>query len=314
MIIILPYKTNMSFTTAFFALSAVVGSTADGVRKVKARVSASEAQRGVWWGPAPAPATWVSLNAPTWAAPAPAPATWAAPVATPTAKADGCRAAWIPAVSASSFSPDVCTLSGYYKKKLAQKGELSNDNSITAIAGYDSFFQVQSVYDLRVTSFDPAGAAGSEGSKGYISDLVIGGTDKNVNPFLKTGWSYCQCVAVAVHGCDPTHTFADYAVLQNIGNAERRGDLANTFGSKVGAQTQIPEWSKFNDSLTQARSLTSPTTAYDSPRDAAAVQALVNSLNPKLDKCAPVALSFVESPAPGGGSGSGGGGGGGSSF
>ena len=295
----------MSFTTAFFALSAVVGSTADGVRKVKARVSASEAQTGVWWGPAPAPATWVSLNAPTWAAPAPA--TWAAPVAAPTAKDAGCRAAWIPAVSASSFSPDVCTLSGYYKKKLAQKCELSNVNSITAIAGYDSFFQVQSVYDITYATFDPAG--GAEGSKGYISDLVIGGTDKNANPFLKTGWSYCQCVAVAVHGCDPTHTFADYAVLQNIGNAERRGDLANTFGSKVGAQTQIPEWSKFNDSLTQARSLTSPTTAYDSPREAAAVQALVNSLNPKLDKCAPVALSFVESPAPGGGGGSEGGGG-----
>ena len=278
----------MSFTTAFFALSAVVGSTADGVRKVKVRVSASEAQTGVWWGPAPAPATWVSLNAPTWAAPAPA--TWAAPVAAPTAKDAGCRAAWIPAVSASSFSPDVCTLSGYYKKKLAQKCELSNVNSITAIAGYDSFFQVQSVYDITYATFDPAG--GAEGSKGYISDLVIGGTDKNANPFLKTGWSYCQCVAVAVHGCDPTHTFADYAVAQTIASADRAGDLANTFGSKIGAQTQIPEWSKFNDSLTQARSLTTPTTAYDSPVEAAAVQALANSLNSKLVKGSTVALSF----------------------
>ena len=287
----------MSFTTAFFALSAVVGSTADGVRKVKVRVSASEAQTGVWWGPAPAPATWVSLNAPTWAAPAPA--TWAAPVAAPTAKDAGCRAAWIPAVSASSFSPDVCTLSGYYKKKLAQKCELSNVNSITAIAGYDSFFQVQSVYDITYATFDPAG--GAEGSKGYISDLVIGGADGNTNVFLKTGWSYCQCVAVAVYGCDPTHTFADYAVAQTIASADRAGDLANTFGSKIGAQTQIPEWSKFNDSLTQARSLTTPTTAYDSPVEAAAVQALANSLNSKLDKCAPVALSFVKPrPPPGG--------------
>merc|ERR1740127_310655 len=121
----------MRFSSTVFAIAAAAGVNADGLSKMKASKSGSEAQTdGSWWGPAPAPATWGP--APTWAAPAPAPATWAAPAPAPATWAapatwsapapvvtDGCRAIWMPTVSESTFSGDKYTLSGWWAGKIA---------------------------------------------------------------------------------------------------------------------------------------------------------------------------------------------------
>ena len=205
----------------------------------------------------------------------------------------GCRAAWIPSVSEGTFSSDLCTLSGYYKKVLEKKGTLvPTSNTITKKGGFNSLFQVQSIYDVSSTSF----SAGN-GSPGYVSDLAVNGnTGDSLNPLLKAGWQFCQCVAVAVHGCDPTHSFHDYDALQTVTAAQRTGDLSSVFGLRAGVdQGQIPEWQQFNAALAKAQAVgsASPAATYDTPEEAAALLALANSLNSKLDKCAPVAIGAV---------------------
>ena len=113
----------------------------------------------------------------------------------------GCRAAWIPSVNATTFGSELCTLSGFYKKVLEKTGTLvPTSNTITNAPGFNSLFQVQSVYDVSSSSFSVG-----YGSPGYVSDLAVNGnTGDSLNPLLKAGWQFCQCVAVAVHGCDPT--------------------------------------------------------------------------------------------------------------
>ena len=90
-------------------------------------------------GPAPDPATWGL--APTWATPAPAPTTWAAPAtwAAPSSvvPTDGCRAVWLPSVNESTFNAELCSLSGWWKAKLASHGTIDNHNSIdSTTTGY----------------------------------------------------------------------------------------------------------------------------------------------------------------------------------
>lgn len=165
-------------------------------------------------------------------------------------------------------------------------------NTITNVAGFNSLFQVQSVYDISDTQF-----GGEGGSPGYVSDLAVNGnTGDSLNPLLKAGWQFCQCVAVAVHGCDPTHPFHDYDALQTVAAAARTGDLSSVFGLQAGVdQDQIPEWQLFNAALAQAQDIgsASPADTYDTPEEAAALLALANSLNSSLDKCAPVAIGAV---------------------
>merc|ERR1711966_603305 len=130
---------------------------------------------GSWWGPAPAPATWGP--APTWAAPAPA--TWAAPVSESSADA-GCRAAWISSVSPETFSPELCTLSGYWEAKFAEHGTISNSNQIdTSATGYQSLASVNAV-------FSHAGGYATLGRPGFIQDL---GATSLVNPLGASGLS-----------------------------------------------------------------------------------------------------------------------------
>ena len=89
---------------------------------------------------------------------------------------------------------------------------------------------------LSDTSFYQVGnPLAGDGLGGYVSDLAVSGnTGDSLNPLLKAGWQFCQCVAVAVHGFDPTHPFHDYDALQTATAAQRSGDLASVFGLQAG--------------------------------------------------------------------------------
>ena len=114
----------------------------------------------------------------------------------------GCRAAWIRSVSPETFSPESCTLSGYWKRKFAEKGPLSSTNTIKVDdEGYSSLQDISAEYDN----------AASANFKGFYGDLK---EVSAINPLGETGLSYCQCVAVAVSGCGVTQLdFQENAML-----------------------------------------------------------------------------------------------------
>merc|ERR1712072_936338 len=126
--------------------------------------------------------------------------TWAAPA--PAAEVDGCRATWLGGVSETTFSKDLCTLSGYWKAKFAsESAAITTSNTITyatASSGYESLLNA-----VSSVVFGGGGAAGADitttHTLGYANDLV-GST--LVNPLGHTGLSYCMCLAIEA-GCDP---------------------------------------------------------------------------------------------------------------
>jgi len=127
-------------------------------------------------------------------------------------------------------------------------------------------------------------------TNGLAGDLVNGGLD-TANPLGLIGYRYCQCVAVAVHGCDPTHLVADLNNQQTLTTVARQGDLASVFGIVDKTHDDADEWVALAPSFTQARSLSGETGHVNSDVEAAALQALADSLNKKLDNCAVVAVT-----------------------
>jgi len=201
----------------------------------------------------------------------------------------GCRAAWIPTVSESTFSPDVCSVSGYFRKKFAFKGSLSNDNKIdVTVTGYESMAQPYTAdYDRSVGV-----SLGYE--NGLAGDLVNGGADGGANPLGLIGYRYCQCLAVAVHGCDPTHLVADLNSAATLTILARNGDLGSVFGNVDKTHDDADEWLALAPSFLQAYSLSGEVAHVNSDVEAAALQALADSLNKKLDNCAVVAVTTNE--------------------
>jgi len=214
----------MRFSTAIASLVVVSGAKADGVRKIKSSRSASGAETdGSWWGPAPAPATWGP--APTWAAPAPAtwvaPATWAAPAAA--AAVAHCKQIWLDKNLYGEVSEELCTLSGYMKLKLAKKGPINEFNTIKmntlntdkdgggspvvntnkgaqkATDEYSSFSSL--ITTQKGATLKTSSTASETEPAGYIADMSV--TTNNVNNAGAKGLSYCQCIALTVHNCDP---------------------------------------------------------------------------------------------------------------
>jgi len=130
-------------------------------------------------------------------------------------------------------------------------------------------------------------------TNGLAGDLVNGGID-TANPLGLIGYRYCQCVAVAVHGCDPTHLVADLNSVATLTILARNGDLGSVFGNNVAVDKlhdDADEWVALQPSFTQARSLSGETGHVNSDIEARALQALADSLNKKLDQCAVVAVT-----------------------
>jgi len=128
-------------------------------------------------------------------------------------------------------------------------------------------------------------------TNGLAGDLVNGGADGGANPLGLIGYRYCQCVAVAVHGCDPTHLVADLNNQQTLTATARNGDLASVFGQAEKTHGDADEWLGLATSFDQARTLSGVATHVNSDVEAAALQALADSLDKKLDNCAVVAVT-----------------------
>ena len=128
-------------------------------------------------------------------------------------------------------------------------------------------------------------------TNGLAGDLVNGGADGGANPLGLIGYRYCQCVAVAVHGCDPAHLVADLNNQQTLTALARNGDLASVFGQADKTHDDADEWVALAPSFLQAYSLSGVATHVNSDVEAAALQALADSLNKKLDNCAVVAVT-----------------------
>jgi hypothetical protein len=180
-------------------------------------------------------------------------------------------------------------VSGYYKKKLAFKGSINNDNTIDiTVAGYESFAQPYAA------DYDHSGGTAVTGTyeNGLAGDLANGGSDGGANPLGLIGYRYCQCVAVAVHGCDPTHLVADLGNKQLLtAGTARQGDLASVFGQVDKTHGDADEWLGLASTFTTALSLSGSSALVNSDVEAAALQALADSLNKKLDNCAVVAVT-----------------------
>ena len=293
----------MRLSAAVFALSAVAAN-ADGVRKIGTSGSEANAD-GSWWGPAPAPATWGP--APTWAAPAPAtwaaPATWSAPAPTPPGDG-GCRAVWLRGISESTFSDDVCTISGYLTRKFAEKGALGGTDKVTPATASEGF---QTLINPVSTTTIAAGAAGAAvtvttgGAGGYFADMI---TSKLINPIGITGMKYCACVAVAVKGCDPEHSAyavgeANDVVLAGTANSHIAADfrLVNnltTGGSAAGEASKYQkEYTALALQFTQALNRDGVDTEVNDENEKATVLKIVKHLPSELDNCVPVAIDLI---------------------
>ena len=132
---------------------------------------------------------------------------------------------------------------------------------------------------------------------GLAGDLVNGGADGGANPLGLIGYRYCQCLAVAVHGCDPTHFNPDLGSAATLTTLARNGDLGSVFGNNVAVDKlhdDADEWLALAPSFLQAYSLSGEVGHVNSDVEAAALQALADSLNKKLDNCAVVAVTTDE--------------------
>lgn len=293
----------MRLSATVFALSAVAAN-ADGVRKIGKSGSEANAD-GSWWGPAPAPATWGP--APTWAAPAPAtwaaPATWSAPAPTPPADA-GCRALWLRGISESTFSDDVCTISGYLTRKFAEKGPLGGTEKITpatASEGFQTLINPVSLttITLAANAADNTVIAANPMGGGYAADMI---TSTLINPLGVTGMKYCACVAVAVRGCDPEHSAyaigeaADIILLGTAAShlaADFR--IVNNLGTQAG--TAVSKYQKEYTGLalqfTQAMKRDGTDTEVNDEAEKDSILKIVKHLPKSLDQCAPVAIDLA---------------------
>ena len=235
--------------------------------------------------------------APTWAAPAPA--TWAAPA--PAAEVNGCRATWLSGVSETTFSKDLCTLSGYWTAKFASESTAITATNTVTIATVDGGYEslVNAVSNVKFTG---GAAAGDDITAtmtlGYANDLT---KSILVNPLGHTGLSYCMCEAIQA-GCDPKQSGAAVPASPIKTAPYELGTTAEmTLPNYVAAAAAVPhalyltgsaalekEYTGLGVQTLAAISLTGISTTIDSQREVDAILALGRGLNSKLDECVPV--------------------------
>lgn len=297
----------MRISTAIPIFVTLAGVNADGARKKRLAKPSKSGSAGSMdavssWASAPAPATWGP--APTWAAPAPAPATWTAPATwaapSPAVPTDGCRAVWLsPSVSESTFSADLCSLSGWWKAKLATHGTIDNDNSIdSTTTGYQEQTNAnvgtpgyQFLYSIpKITDVDSNTSNDNYSIPGFIDDMT---NDSRTNPLTTTGVSYCECWAVTQHNCDP-----DYTILVNTNPGA--GQMTSTTDYAVSdnfAEYQVIQVAlkRIADHKDDNNIATTTPVTIDKQSEADEVSALLNNLPSKLNNCAIFSQASIDS-------------------
>ena len=314
----------MRFSTAIPIFVTVARVNADGARinrvaKSSKSGSAGSMDAGSWWGPAPSPATWGP--APTWSAPAPAPATWAATATwaapAPAVDIDGCRAVWLPNVSTTTFSNDLCTLSGWWKANVAQKGAITTNNAIqsrttnyvTAVGvggddaipltgnpGFQFLFSIPRITDVDAQNDNGDGGAQASTKDnysvpGFIDDLT---NDAVTNPLTGTGVSYCQCWSVVEKNCDPAiTTLADDVTKETtILVSGTNHNLSDNFAEYSVVQAAIKKIAGHNDANNAA---TVTPVEVNKQSEASDIQNLLDNLPSKLNSCAVWATAQYDS-------------------
>jgi hypothetical protein len=167
------------------------------------------------------------------------------------------------------------------------KGPLNADNTITVgDEGYDSLRHIVAIYDNVEKWFSKGSEATLDdpGQEGFFNDISAIG---EMNPIGTNAVNFCQCVAIAVHGCTPSIGYQDIPVADSLNfgdTTDVTGDLTAALNDEYGSVDQ-----HINEALEMDGSNTFDTVDNDTERDA--ILAIFKSLPSKLDNCAPMALS-----------------------